>query len=118
MRVRSSAFVPLIASIAGILFIFAGFLWLTAPQGGLYVSGQVIAASETAFIIRDNSGVETEIIIDEKTITKRGRESLFIVPPVGSHVIVSGLSTEAGRIHARIIRLFEAGKGKRAMPAR
>jgi len=118
MHVRSSAFIALIVWVAGALFICAGFLWLTAPQGGLYVSGQVVVASETSFIVRNNSGIETEVIIDEKTITKRGRESLFIVPPVGSHVIVSGLSTEEGRIHARIIRLFENGKGKRTLKAR
>lgn len=100
--------------IVAMFLVLAGFVWMAAPRGGVFVSGEVIASTETTLVIRDDRGGTAEILIDGRTIIKRGRQSLAGVPQVGSRVIVSGFVAEDGLINARIVRLFDIDKGKHA----
>ena len=69
--------------------------------------GEIIKMKENEFVLKGKDDVEKVILIDDKTIIKKGRETIKNENlKVGNWVVVIGSPNEEGKIEAKFIRVF------------
>jgi hypothetical protein len=73
------------------------------------VAGMILQASTSTLIIRGMDGLEKTILINDKTVVARSRETLTPSDlKVDDWVLIVGAPTENGEIEAKLIRIVPA----------
>ena len=69
--------------------------------------GKIISVNLPNVIVSDNNGVEKNVIIDNETSLKSGRESVASTSlTVNKFIVVIGAPDETGRITAKLVRIM------------
>ncbi len=77
--------------------------------------GEIIKIKENEFVIIGRGNIEKVILINDKTIIKKGREMIKKENlKVGDWVVIIGLPNEEGKIEAKLVRIFD--RGLRGLP--
>ncbi|OGZ43090.1 MAG: hypothetical protein A2719_01880 [Candidatus Ryanbacteria bacterium RIFCSPHIGHO2_01_FULL_45_22] len=104
--------------VLGILAI--GFMFVGAMRSYIhwkedYYFGTIVSAGDRGFVIKEGNGKEFTVLINEKTIMRKGRETVISDLQVGDAVIVIGTFGGDGRVEARVIRFLDENRGVRGV---
>jgi len=77
------------------------------------ISGTIISVTDNNIVIKDRNGQENTISVSDKTLIKRGRDSVSINDlKRDDWIVVMGSPAENGTIEADLIRIFSANENK------
>lgn len=73
------------------------------------IAGSIISVADNKIVIKDRDGQENTISVNDKTLIKRGRDTININDlGQGNRVVVMGKPGDNGTISADLIRVFSA----------
>lgn len=91
----------------------AGFLgdWRNFPKGDFIESrgtfGEIIKINDSDLVVKGQGNTEKVIIITEKTVIEKGKETIKKDElKVGDRIVVIGSPNEQGQIEAKLIRIL------------
>jgi len=81
------------------------------------VFGQIIKIEGNNVVVKGNKDIEKVIVVGEKTIIKRGPETVSLSDlKVSDNVVVVGEPNTAGQIEAKLVRVMPGFDGQQAPP--
>lgn len=77
------------------------------PHG---IAGSIISVADNKIVIKDRDGQENTISVSDKTLIKRGRDTIGINDLKNDEqIVVMGRPGDSGTINADLIRVFDNG---------
>lgn len=72
------------------------------------IAGDIISVADNKIIIKDREGQENTISVDDKTLIKRGQDTVSLNDlKNGERIVVMGRPGDNGTINADLIRVFD-----------
>lgn len=97
--------------------------WRNFPQGEFInahgVFGSIIQINGDMIIAKDKNNTEKTVLVSDKTIIQRGRETVKLSDlKTDENIVVIGSPNENGQIEAKVIRIFPENRPELPKPSR